>query len=273
MKFLLSLFTLLMVTNSCDSSKKAIEKKNMMQETLSGTYTITKVINTDVSAKELIITFDDTTNKVTGFAGCNRFFGSYSVQNNTINFSNIGSSKKYCGKEIMTLEDTVLKSLKSTTSFSTNDNTISFLENDTVLIQATNTIITAGKSAVANYENKIEVKYQALSRNSFDFILISKSNILISKDKNLQDVEKYPISAEDWEAINKLIEAVDTETIKNLEPPSKKHQFDGAPHTTLAIIQGDVEYMTPTFDQGNPPEEILALVNKVLSIKENAVKQ
>jgi len=261
-----------MITNSCDSSKKAIENNSKIQETLSETYFITHLGDNDVSSYKLNITFDETSNKITGFAGCNSFFGSYSVDNNTISFSNMASSKKYC-QETMAIEDQFLKSLNSVDSFSISDSMISLSGKDTVLIKGSNTIITAGKNTVANYENKTQVKYQALSRNSFDFILISKSNILISKDKNLQNVNTYLIETEDWEAINKLIEAIDAETIQDLKPPSTKHQFDGAPHTTLAIIHGDVEYITPTFDHGNPPQTIEALVNKVLSIKENTVKQ
>lgn len=273
MKTLLNIVLLLVVTNSCDSSKKAMENNKKMQESPSGTYTIIQLLNTDVSAHKLTITFDEASNNVSGFAGCNSYFGNYTVENNTISFSNMASSKKLC-RETMAIEDQFLKTLHSVNSFSINETSISFSENDKVLINGMlpmNT--TAGKSAEVRYEDKVEVKYQALSRNSFDFILISKSGIKISKDKNLLNIDTYPIETEDWEALNRMIEAIDAETLKDLKAPSKKHQYDGAPHTTLAIILGDVEYMSPTFDEGNPPAKIEALVNKLLSIKESSVKQ
>ena len=75
MKFLLSLFTLIMFTESCNSPKEAIENSNLknsnkVENTLSGSYIITQIgENTSISPK-LAITFDDELNKVTGFAGC-----------------------------------------------------------------------------------------------------------------------------------------------------------------------------------------------------------
>ena len=264
---------LLATMNSCDSSKKAIENSQKMQTTLSGTYYITQLGDTDVSSNKLVITFDETSNKVSGFAGCNSFFGSYEAENSTIKFSNMASSKKLCPNAIMNFETQFLKSLNSVNSFSVNDNLISFSENDSVLIKGTNTVVASKRSAEVNYEDNTTVKYQALSRNSFDFITISKSNILISKDRDLLKIDTYPIEAKDWEAIHTLIKAIDAESMHTIKPPSTKHQYDGAPHATLALIIGDVEYMTPTFDHGNPPQEIETLVNKVLSIKENTVKQ
>ncbi|MBU2922723.1 META domain-containing protein [Winogradskyella psychrotolerans] len=272
MKILVSLFMLLATLNSCDSSKKAIENSKKMQEPISGTYNITQLGDTDVSSNKIVINFDDTNNKVAGFAGCNSFFGNYSIENNTISFGSIGSSRKLCPNPIMDIENQLLKTLNSVTSFSTQDNEISFYSNNTVVFKGTNSITASKRSATVNYEDNTTVKYQTVARGSFNYITISKTKLLISKDQNLQKIDKFNTDPEDWKALNKLIEAVEVETIHNLVPPSTKHQYDGAPLATLAIILGDVQYMTPAFDHGNPPESVKALVNKVLSIKENTVK-
>ena len=113
MKFLFSLFTLILLAESCNSSKKAnehnlVENKNIVQNTLSGSYTITQIGHNKAISSEVIIEFDEATNKVNGFAGCNRFFGTYSLQNNVLKFSNIASSKKYCQKKIMDIENTFI---------------------------------------------------------------------------------------------------------------------------------------------------------------------
>jgi len=77
MKFLLSLFALLLFTESCNSSKEiiennTIENKNIMQNTLSGTYTITQIEKNEAVSSKLQITFNEISNKVNGFACCNR---------------------------------------------------------------------------------------------------------------------------------------------------------------------------------------------------------
>ena len=69
------------------------------------------------------------------------------------------------------------------------------------------------------------------------------------------------------------MDAVDLQTLNKLKAPTEKRLHDGAAHATLAFRQGDMEVMSPTFDHGHPPKEIEALVNKVLSIKENVLKQ
>lgn len=274
MKILLTLFMLLTTLNSCDSSKKALENSKKMQATPSGTYYITELGDTDVLLSKITINFDETENKVTGFSGCNNFFGSYTLENNILSFVNIGASKKLCQGNASNTERQFLKALNSVNSFSISDNLISFLNNETVIIMGTKTIVASKKSNLTNtnIDYKTAVKYTVSSRGTYDFISISKSNILLSKDKGLQDISKFSTNQKDWEAVNKLIEAIDAESIQDLISPSTNHQSDRANQASLAIIIGDIEYMTPAFDHGNPPKTIEALVNKVLSIKENTVK-
>ncbi len=277
MKFLFSLFALMMLTDSCNSSEKAIEttnikKRDMAQSTFTGSYILTHIENTEAVSKKLTIMFDEKSNKVTGFAGCNSFFGTYTVQNSDITFNNISTSKKFCRKDIIDAERQFLNALNRVNTFTVKDDVLSLLENDTTLLKGTKPVATKKSDIVkGNYNNAIT--YQSSTRGSFEFINISESNILISTDRSLKTKKQYNCEEKDWEALNKMIEAVDLETFQKLKAPTDKRLFDGAAHATLAIQFGDVEYMTPTFDHGNAPKEIEALVNKVLSIKENVVKQ
>lgn len=282
MKTLLSLLALLIVTNSCNCSKDMIDNntENTDKELtiLSGNYRVNQIeTNSSISSK-INISFDSKTGKVSGFAGCNSFFGTYNVEKSTIKFNNIASTKKLCQSEIISLENKFFKVLNSSNVFSIKDNILSLLENETIVLQATKMEISLpGKLKINDNANKVNnettVKYIASSRGSYQFIQISESDILVSTDRSLIQKSKYNCTKENWEDINSLIEAIDLEILEELEPPSTKHQFDGAPHTTLTVKIGGVEYMTPTFDHGNPPKEIETLVNKVLSLKENAVKQ
>ncbi|GGW58017.1 heat shock protein HslJ [Winogradskyella epiphytica] len=275
MKLLLSLFTLLLAVTACDSTKKTIDSNQKMQkeETLSGTYFITHVGNNDVSKHKLAITFDESTNQFSGFAGCNQFFGAYSIDNNSLLLNNVGASKKLCHGDAMTIEDHILKALGIVDSFSIDDSILSLSGKSTILIKASKAEMVSQRPAAKSNTSGTSIKYQALTRGSFDFILISSSEIITSNDQSLQKLDKHSINQKDWDGLNALIEKVDLETFQNLNVPSTQHQFDGAAHATLAIQIGDIEYMSPTFDHGNPPTEIDALVNKVLSIKENTLKQ
>jgi heat shock protein HslJ len=64
--------------------------------------------------KEVYIIFEE--GKISGFAGCNSFFGSYSSRNETIKIENIGSTKMYCEKT-MALETAFLQALTNADKF------------------------------------------------------------------------------------------------------------------------------------------------------------
>lgn len=139
---------------------------------------------------------------------------------------------------------------------------------------------TQSKSSIVKDKNDIvqdnysdAITYKAQSRGSFSFIQITGKELLFSEDASLQNVRTYTCEEKDINEIARLLKAVDRETFQKLEAPTAKRLYDGAAHATLAIRQGDVEIITPTFDHGHPPQEIEALVNKVLSIKESVVKQ
>jgi len=287
MKFLLSLFALLLFTESCNSSKEiiednTIENKNIMQNTLSGTYTITQIEKNEAVSPKLQITFNEISNKVNGFGGCNSFFGTYAVDNENITFSNIASSKKLCQKDISTLESHFLSALKRTNTFSIKNNILLLLENDIALIKAVKNKVSKAdsiknnnteKSDIVRGNNQTAVVYTATTRGLYNYTQISKSNITTSSDRSLQKTDIYNCVEKDWIALNKLIEAIDLEAINKLKAPSNERATDAALSANLAIQIGDVYYMVPEFDHGNPPKEILALVNKVLSIRENAIKK
>jgi heat shock protein HslJ len=65
------------------------------------------------------ISFDDSKNGVTGNAGCNRFFGSYTVRGSSIKFSNIGTTKMFCSKPgVMKDEAAFTRALAAATRYS-----------------------------------------------------------------------------------------------------------------------------------------------------------
>jgi len=117
------------------------------------------------------------------------------------------------------------------------------------------------------------VTYTAMSRGFYEYVQISGPKVSVSTDRNLQDIDTYTYNESDWKQLKALMDAVDLQTLNKLKAPTHKRLHDGAAHATLAFRQGDMEVMTPTFDHGHPPKEIEALVNKVLSIKENVLKQ
>ena len=64
--------------------------------------------------------------RVAGFAGCNRYFGSYTVTGTALRFSAIGMTRMAC-QEGMTLEQQLARALEATRSYKLSDNELILL--------------------------------------------------------------------------------------------------------------------------------------------------
>ena len=79
----------------------------------------------------MTVKFNSDEKALNGFAGCNTFFGKFSIENNDVKFFDISSTKKYCpqgGKSKM--EDKFLNALSKTTKFKELDNNAMLLLNE-----------------------------------------------------------------------------------------------------------------------------------------------
>ncbi|WP_422106458.1 META domain-containing protein [Winogradskyella sp.] len=280
MKVLLSIFSLLVLTNGCSTSKNAMDTKSLDQNSISGDYLVTQIDGKTTKDSTLKIAFEANSNRVTGFGGCNSFFGTYTLDNNTISFSDLAASKKYCGKDISSAEQHFLSTLKTSNKIALTDNGLVLYNEDVVVLMADRATVSQANNKGQNRKVNLEtngdstlITYRVQSRDIFEYIQISKSTITTSNDRYLKAMESYTCQPEDWESLNELLQDIDIEHLDKLKAPTDKRLFDGAPHATLSVIRGDVETMSPSFDHGTPPDAIKALVNKVLSIRENLTKQ
>ncbi|WP_411894079.1 META domain-containing protein [Winogradskyella sp. A2] len=272
MKILLSIFGFLVITNSCNSKKNTMDAKSLDQDSLAGGYVIKEMGDEIMKDQTLKITFEANSNKITGFGGCNSFFGTYTLEDSKISFSDIASSKMFCGKDIGLMERNFFSTIKKSNRLELIDNQLLFHADDIVVIKAEKVVTEKSiKKAISNSD--LVIIYKALSRGSFDFIKISDSKISLSSDRELKEFNDYSCSNEDQNQLEELVNQLNLENLEKLEAPTDKRLFDGAPIATLTIIKNGMEKTTQSFDHGHPPEEIKALVNKVLSIKEIVTKQ
>ncbi len=127
-----SLSTLLIIclailTTSCDETKKVIDVAGTIQ--LSGTYNVTSLNATKNPVTQTMI-FSALDKKVNGAAGCNSYFGNYTLDLYAITFNGVGSTKKMCAENEMTAENSFFKALDNTGSYS--------IENDVLTLYSKN---------------------------------------------------------------------------------------------------------------------------------------
>jgi len=270
MKYLVLLISII-ILKSCGSAQDVAsiaETKDMStNETLSGTFIIEQLKSINLT-KELTLEFDSKTNKISGFAGCNRFFGTYSIQENSISFSELGATMMVCEEEANTIERTMFQTMAKINAYELSEGQLMLKQGDDTLIVANETKMPKARQG----EAKINLTYRASTRGFFEMIMIEGRTFKYTNDRNLKEIHRYEMSDEEYSEISALYNELDIKSIPTLEPPSKTHQYDAAPMATLEIIEGEESFKTQGFDHGNAPESITKLIAKLLYIKEIAAK-
>jgi len=108
------------------------------------------------------------------------------------------------------------------------------------------------------------VEYSANTRGYYYKLTIQNKQVLISQDRDgKQKPEARTISDADWTALLAEFSKTDLEKLPTLKPPTDKRFYDGAAMADFKVNYKGKEYASPTFDHGNPPKEIEALITKI----------
>lgn len=136
MRILLFLFTVSLGLVGCDETKKIIDTAGHVQ--LSGKYTAISIGGTSISENAPTLIFDAMEKGITGTTGCNRYFGSYSLDLYALSFSEIASTEMACAPEIMDTEFAFLNALGTAGSYSLEGGVLTlYSKNDrSVLLKA-----------------------------------------------------------------------------------------------------------------------------------------
>jgi len=119
-------------------------------------------------------------------------------------------------------------------------------------------------------QSGVTYEYKASTRGTLMEISITQKEIAATKGRPGEDTAA-PLKVTPEKGWNTLLEETAKLNLNGLETlavPSKKHQFDGALAASLKIMADGKTYTTPTFDHGNPPAEIKALVEKIIELSE-----
>ena len=253
---LILIFLSLFAVKTCDNTQNYMDAQNT---TLSGVYQINYIADLNLSDLNLTIAYDDETKQVSGFSGCNRFSGTYTIKKNSLKMGPLASTRMFCDDSKSNIETKLLEILSKVDTFKTNGDTLSLSSNKNILIKAVNT---------EQEEESISFEYSAHSRGTFKHIIISKKQCSIQNYRGDTPLVEKSNQAH-WNTLLKASKPIDIETIPNLKAPSEKRFYDGAAIASLKIIYKGKTYETPSFDHGNPPKEIAELVKEILSISEN----
>src|SRR5690606_41789236 len=86
---------------------------------------VTKVMNVDTFDRNPFFSVTTSDNSIKGSTGCNRFFGTIKMEDETIQITNVGSTKMMCAK--MDAENAFIDAINSTTSYKIENDVMKFL--------------------------------------------------------------------------------------------------------------------------------------------------
>ena len=113
---------------------------------------------------------------------------------------------------------------------------------------------------------KAVLEYTANTRGFYQKITIQNQMVSVSKDRSGNEkLVPTKISDQDWNELVGYFEKIELESLATLKAPTEKRFHDGAAIGNLKISFKNKEYKTPSFDHGNPPENIKKLVSKINS--------
>ena len=126
---------ILLLGLSCNSTKKTMTMEEAMTE-LSGVFTIDQLGGKNVSDQSMTLSLDPETAAMQGSSSCNKLFGTYYAEGDTVSFTGIGSTKMYCEGKMDTEKD-FMQALQAANKFKLNGNKVTLLKDNTVLLTLT----------------------------------------------------------------------------------------------------------------------------------------
>lgn len=90
-------------------------------------------VATSLQEEQPFIMFDAAKQQAAGYAGCNRFFGGYSLEGAALKFGPIGATKRACPDLDESIEREFFKALDATQSWQIVEGALQFMNNDRVL--------------------------------------------------------------------------------------------------------------------------------------------
>jgi heat shock protein HslJ len=142
-KMFILLLLLVLLTSACQSVSERLSETEVNTKIntegvhllISKRWQLAKLYASDVELpKQQIpfITFTITSDKVQGFAGCNNFFGRYGLNKQTLTFSSLGMTRRYCA-DTSALETEYENMLGKVTSFKIIEHRLVFLADEEIL--------------------------------------------------------------------------------------------------------------------------------------------
>jgi len=205
------------------------------------------------------MSFSQKDQQVGGNSGCNNYGGKFSIKGNDISFGQMMSTMMACIGD--NTEDRFFSALDQVKSYSFKNGKLQLIDkNQNIVLELQNPKKQKGISRII---------YRANSRAIFKEIIVSENEVFIKNDRNDKSHTQLKTTKINWKACLRLLSQIDVDELPKLKAPTSKRLYDGAAHANLIVEKDGKKITSCTFDHGYPPKAIEALIEYLLSLKEN----
>lgn len=117
------------------------------------------------------------------------------------------------------------------------------------------------------------IEYDAQTRGSQSKVIVKNDSLIVMEQGRKEGVFYYKLSEKDWNAIVTEVQKINKDKVKTYKAPTNKRAVDAARTTQVRVIYKDDVYESDLFDEGNPPKEIKAFVDKIAGLYNNSKKK
>lgn len=139
------------------------------------------------------------------------------------------------------------------------------MKNPALLMFLLLAVITGCASSLKKQAEDITITYEAITRGS-SMVITAKQGTVTTNTVMMEKKSTVSVTPAEWNEVIAELEKVDLDKIKELKAPTNKRFYDGALIASITVQLKDTVYHSSSFDHGNPPAEIEALVNKIISL-------
>jgi hypothetical protein len=117
-----------------------------------------------------------------------------------------------------------------------------------------------------NYISKLV--YEVSSRGYYHHIEISKNQILVSDNRELEKPLKGSINKETWQSLVIMLEGLEIENLGSLNTSTEESAMDRSLIGELTVYVDENSYTSPMFDHSNPPDHLKGLISQMMALAE-----
>ncbi len=206
--------------------------------------------------------------QISGNNGCNDFGGEITTDESGVFKPGVlRMTKKYC-VELAALEKAFHATLSNAAYYKINDGVLFVLDKSKYVLMSAST----SKPNIednTSYQPYI-IEYNTYSQNfAFKNKIIENKNTLYYFELQPKKTEekKCALSKTDLKFFKDELLKLKNTDLESLKPPSTNYKDNGAVGATLIVSFKGSTYRVPTFDHGNPPKEIRAIVEKIMELR------